>query len=239
MPRMFRVKLVSTLIAMAALLAMPAGALAKELKLSVLSSSADQVSGGDALVRVDAPVDLLNKLQVLRNGQDVTGSFERQGDALVGLVSGFSLGQNELSVRHNRKSNAPVADRLTIVNYPTEGPIFSGPHQVPFVCKTIQAGLGEPLVDNQAGQGFRVLNPDGTTTAGWSLDCSANTRVDYLYRTTGGQFAAAPRRRLAAGQHGRRRRCRTAAPSTTSSAASAARSTASSTPSPCSRRSSE
>jgi hypothetical protein len=69
--------------------------------------------------------------------------------------------------------------------------MFSGPQQRPFVCKTIQAGLGEPLVDNQAGQGFRVLNPDGTT-AGHSLNCSAQTRVDYQYRTTGGQFRPLP-----------------------------------------------
>src|SRR5262245_1032780 len=191
MHRTFRVELVSTLIALAALLAMPGLALAKPLHLSVLSSSPDQVSGGDALVRVDGDVNLFDKLQVLRNGDDVTGSFEREGDALVGLVSGFPLGENELSVRHNRKSSAPLSDQLTIVNYPTEGPIFSGPHQVPFVCKTLQAGLGEPIVDNQAGQGFRVLNSDGTT-AGWSLDCSAHTTVDYLYRTTGRAFAALP-----------------------------------------------
>ncbi len=78
-------------------------------------------------------------------------------------------------------------DRVTLENHPQTGPIFSGPHQVPFVCKTIQAGLGEPLVDNQAGLGFRVHNPDGTT-AGHSLNCSAQTRVDYLYRTTSGSL---------------------------------------------------
>ena len=36
------------------------------------------------------------------------------------------------------------------------GPIFSGPQQQPFVCKTqTQAGLGFPQVDNQAGVGMR------------------------------------------------------------------------------------
>ena len=35
------------------------------------------------------------------------------------------------------------------------------------------------------GDGFRVLAPDGST-AGWSRNCSANTTVDWLYRSTAG-----------------------------------------------------
>ena len=65
------------------------------------------------------------------------------------------------------------------------------------MCKTNQSqpplgdSLGEPLVDNQAGDGFRVLDPDGTT-AGWSRDCSARTVVDCLYRTTANAWKALP-----------------------------------------------
>ena len=172
MPRKFRVKLVAFVFAVAAIALSPGAALAKSIDLQVLSSRPDQVSGGDALVQVSAPSGLLDKLTVERNGEDVTAAFKLQGDGLVGLVDGFDLGNNELTVHRNRKSSSPPADRLQIVDYPTEGPIFSGPHQYPFVCKTIQAGLGEPIVDNQNGLGFRVLNPDGST-AGWSLDCSA------------------------------------------------------------------
>lgn len=177
--------------AVAAATAWPAVAAAHDIDVSVLSSRPDQVSGGDALVRVDAPPGLLDKLRVERNGEDVTGAFEPRDGGLVGLVDGFRVGGNELDVFHNGRSSAPAAARLRITNHPTEGPMFSGPHQVPFVCKTIQAGLGEPIVDNQDGEGFRVLNPDGST-AGWSLDCSARTTVDYLYRSTGGQFKALP-----------------------------------------------
>src|SRR5918992_433802 len=134
-------------------LAAPAAA-SDDIDVSVLSSRADQVSGGDAL---------------------------------VGLVAGLEEGGNRIAVLRGRRT---VAQRR-LVNHPIEGPIFSGPQQVPFVCKTIQAGLGEPLVDNQAGEGFRVLGPGGVT-AGWSRNCSAQTRVDYQYRTTGGQFRALP-----------------------------------------------
>ena len=124
---------------------------------------------------------------MLRNGENVTGALDRRDGSLVGVVDGFELGRNELAATLNSRT----LDRLTLVNYPTTGPIFSGPHQVPFVCKTIQVGLGEPVVDNQDGDGFRVLNPDGST-AGWSRNCSAETRVDYLYRSADGQFKPLP-----------------------------------------------
>ena len=120
---------------------------------------------------------------------DVTNAFSEQDGALVGLVDRLRTGKNEITV--TRGTSSTVLARQKLTNYPITGPIFSGPHQEFFVCNTIQAGLGEPLVDNQNGDGFRVQNPDGST-AGWSLDCSANTRVDYQYRTTGGSFAAMP-----------------------------------------------
>ena len=182
--------LLAALIAVAAMAAAPA-AHASSISLSVLSSRADQVSGGDALIRVDAPPGLLNKLGVKRNGTDVTGAFHREGNHLVGLVNGLQVGTNELTVTQNRTSSAPPKARLKLTNFPNEGPMFSGPHQEFFVCNTIQAGLGEPLVDNQQGKGFRVQNPDGST-AGHSLNCSANTQVDYQYRTTGGSFQPLP-----------------------------------------------
>jgi Tannase-like family of unknown function (DUF6351) len=186
LPRTLRVQLVSLILAVAAIAVTPGAAPATKVELSVLSSQPNQVSGGDALVRVDAPPDLLGTLSVQRNGKEVTDAFSRQGDALVGLVDGLVLGKNELAV-FGGSNPRPLAQRK-LFNYPTTGPIFSGPHQEFFVCNTT---LGEPIVDNQAGEGFRVLNSDGST-AGWSLDCSARTRVDYLYRTTGGSFQPLP-----------------------------------------------
>jgi Tannase-like family of unknown function (DUF6351) len=182
-------KLFAVLLAAATMGVAAQAAHATTVKLNVLSSKPAQVSGGDALVRVSAPADLLGQLRVKRNGTDVTAAFSPKDGGLVGLVDGFNLGKNELTVV--RSGSTKVLARLKIRNYPITGPIFSGPHQRFFVCQTIQAGLGEPLVDNQNGEGFRVLNPDGST-AGWSLDCSANTRVDYLYRTTGGSFQPLP-----------------------------------------------
>jgi hypothetical protein len=171
-----------------ALLAIPTTAYGHGTDIDVLSSRADQVSGGDALVRVEAPKGLLKHLRVERNGTDITSAFARHDRALEGLVEGLRLGANELTVTHKRHRVA----RERLVNHPITGPIFSGPQQRPFVCKTIQAGLGEPLVDNQDGDGFRVLAPGGGT-AGWSRNCSANTTVDWLYRRqSGGNLVPLP-----------------------------------------------
>jgi uncharacterized tannase-like protein DUF6351 len=172
----------ATALIAAAVLAAPAAASDDDTEVSVLSSRADQVSGGDALVRVDGPRRELDELRVLLDSEDVTDAFERDGGALVGLVEGLELGRNRITVRDGRRT---VAQR-TLTNHPIEGPIFSGPQQAPFVCKTqTVAGLGEPLVDNQAGKGFRVLGPGGVT-AGWSRNCSIGTVVDWLYRSTAG-----------------------------------------------------
>jgi hypothetical protein len=55
--------------------------------------------------------------------------------------------------------------------------------------RTEADGLGQPLVDNQDGQGMRVYRLDaaGARTAdlaGWSRDCAATTVVDMPYRST-------------------------------------------------------
>ena len=164
-----------------------APAAAHDVDVDVVSSRADQVSGGDALIRIEAR--RRHDLRVFRNGAEVTDAFELRDGALVGLVDGLRLGRNRITVYDRWRRVA----KQHLENHPIEGPIFSGPHQRPFVCKTNQAnvGLGEPLVDNQEGDGFRVLAPDGST-AGWSRNCSVATRVDWLYRRDVGPQVLVP-----------------------------------------------
>ena len=75
------------------LMAIPTTAYGHGVDIDVLSSRADQVSGGDALVRVEAPKGLMKRLRVERNGTDVTSAFARRDGALVGLVDGLRLGR--------------------------------------------------------------------------------------------------------------------------------------------------
>ena len=137
-------------------LAAPPALCAPKLSLRVLSGRLDMVTGGSALVEAAAAG---GKLKVTLNRREITGAF-RPGlapGALVGRVEGLKLGKNILEVRAaGRKA------RLELINHPITGPVFSGPHQTPFLCQTETAGLGAPL----------------------DADCTAKTQVAYFYRST-------------------------------------------------------
>ncbi|NUT43579.1 MAG: hypothetical protein HOV86_26670 [Thermoactinospora sp.] len=160
--------LVSTL-----LFGLPTASHGGSVGLEVLSSAPDQVTGGDALISVERGP----RLKVTRNGEDVTALFADSGTV---LVDGLRLGENTITATNGRARAS-----LRLVNHPIGGPVFSGPQQYPFVCKTERSGLGPPVVDNQDGQGYRV-------EGGWSRDCFAPRVTDRLYRSTGGQFKPMP-----------------------------------------------
>jgi hypothetical protein len=168
-----------------------------QVRIDVLSSLPQQVTGEDALVRirVGPQVDAPDDIRVLRNGIDISAMFawDAGTSALTALVTGLVVGDNELRVdqRHG------AGDRLMLRDYPISGPIFAGPKQYPFLCRTEGQGLGQPLVDNQNQQGMRVYALDSagkktSTIIGWSKDCAAPTVVDYLYRSTSGGFKPLP-----------------------------------------------
>jgi len=84
-----------------------------------------------------------------------------------------------------------VADSYFWIGDPgPSGPIFSGPHQYPFICYSYENDLGQPLVDNQDGAGNAVFQEDngvlltGAEPVGYSKNCSIATRVDYFYYNT-------------------------------------------------------
>jgi hypothetical protein len=139
-------------------------ALAEELKITTLSSRPEMVSGGDTLVKIEAPDSIvLEKIRVSRNGSDVTGVFNRgSGHFLVGLVGGLKEGGNKIEA----KAGAAKAS-LAVNDYSIKGPIFSGPHDDPYVCETVKSGLGEPL----------------------DTDCTIETRVQYYYMSTSGKIS--------------------------------------------------
>lgn len=129
------------------------------LTVRTLSSRPDMVSGGNALVEITAAgAPTLQGLTVTVNGQDLTAVFhpDTTRRSLVGLVENLRLGANTIEARRGSRSA-----KLGIVNHPIEGPIVSGEHLKPFLCNTVQSGLGEPLDAN----------------------CSAKTKVAYFYRS--------------------------------------------------------
>jgi hypothetical protein len=148
-----------------------------QIRITSLSTRADTVTGDDVLVRVELAAHLSPDAVVVRlNGRDVTSSFRVVDHGLTGLVTGLRLGRNTLTAYTRSRSRA--GDRITLRDFPKEGPVFSGPHEQPFVCETESFTL--PVIGGDLGPAL-------------DANCSIATRVDYFYRTTGGTFAAGPR----------------------------------------------
>ena len=121
------------LMAMPTALAAPAVSASTPVVISVLSTRADLVSGGEALVAITLPSGATNSVvRVTLNGQIVTSAFTvRSGPVLEGLVTNLALGPNVLAARLPSGSGA----QITITNHPNGGPVFSGPQLQPWTCE--------------------------------------------------------------------------------------------------------
>ncbi|MEX2582423.1 MAG: DUF6351 family protein, partial [Gemmatimonadota bacterium] len=144
------------------------------IRIETLSSRNDMVSGGDVLVRIelDPALDPAS-VAIESNGGDITAAFDEadEANALLGLVTGLALGENELTVRAGGERAT-----LTLTNHPRSGPVFAGPSEQPFYCTThlFQTVGGETL-------GPQLTDP-----------CSVEPRVDYVYRTDAGTIEPLP-----------------------------------------------
>ena len=152
------------------------------LALSVESSAPEWVSGGDALLKLTSPPGL--EPTVLVNGQPVAATVMQDPNdnrTQYLLVSGLATGSNTITVQETTRSGNPVPPlqgSIQVTNYPRTGPMFSGPHETPYICQTAA---------------FRLYPNGPFLGAATDANCSAATRVDYVYRpTTGTAFVALP-----------------------------------------------
>ena len=168
--------------------------------VAVVSSAPDRVTGGDARLHIEVPQTVpLHQVRILVNGDDQRDHFSAIPGTrtLTGVVDGLVMGENTVAVAPNgnrwqRGQGRPDIVTLVLTNPPISGPVFSGPHQYPFVCTVQKHGLGQAIVDNDS-EGFPVYATDGDGNPtgeiiGYSRDCSAETQVRYVYRSTGGGF---------------------------------------------------
>lgn len=161
----------------------------KSVQLRLLSSSPKYVSGGDARIEVTAAPGLHNKIQLFLNGRPVYVPLKSKGHQLEGVISGLVNGRNVLEVY---AKGHWMRDAVEITNYPITGPMISGPQQHPFICTTTQNGVNrQPIVESATPPGTRVFDAAGNIV-GYSRDCSIETFITYLYRTTGNAWAALP-----------------------------------------------
>ncbi|MBQ0833495.1 DUF6351 family protein [Marinobacter sp.] len=163
-----------------------------ELDLTSLSSAPDQVSGNSVLIGLEGePATIAEErdnLEYWLNGTRVTPVVREGRNGPEILVSGLFEGENRLELHH--VEYGPLSD-LTLNVYPITGPIFSGPQQYPFVCTVTTELDKQPLVDTTGDTGFPVMNNSGSQI-GLSKDCSIDSYVAFVYRTTGGEWAALP-----------------------------------------------
>ena len=139
-------------------------------QIVTLSARNDMISGGDVLVRIDLAQSVpWAGVTITANGRDVTRAFRPVGGALLGLVQSLAFGDNTLVVDEPQHGTASV----TLTNYPRSGPIFSGPHEQPFICMT---------------EAFRLPVTGDTLGRALDADCSSMTRSDYVYWSTTGLF---------------------------------------------------
>ena len=158
--------------------------------VEVVSSAADQVTGGDARLHIDVPRTVpLHQVRVLVNGHEQRDHFSAVPGTrmLTGVIDGLNDDDNDVVVMANgRGRGRPQPVSVSLTNYPITGPVFSGPHQHPFICSVQRHGLGQPLVDSQ-DYGFKVFDVDGNVV-GYSKNCSVETKVDYIYKSTDGSW---------------------------------------------------
>ncbi|MEO6988238.1 MAG: DUF6351 family protein [Aquihabitans sp.] len=124
------------------------------IRIEVLSSQPDRISGPEARIRVvPASNGSLQDLKVTLDDHDVTGQFVASDGGLEGVVGGLVEGTNTLIASGGGES---VTQRLR--SWPLTGPMISGP-QIPLLaCSTEEHGLG-----------------------GGDKQCSAATRVTWSY----------------------------------------------------------
>jgi Tannase-like family of unknown function (DUF6351) len=185
--RLAGIMIVAVLVAASA----PSAQGAAPVKLGVLSSRADLVSGGDALVRVKLADRADRERLVVRLGKrDVSRKFRVRPN-----------GQIEALLRRIPNRRVPLTAsipgagaRLLITGHPNGGPVFAGPQVEPWVCQkgAVDAKCNQPatyeLLAN-SGSGFEPYDPQSsddvpetTTTEGEKVPFIVRVETGYQDR---------------------------------------------------------
>ena len=149
-------------------------------EIKVLSTRADMVTDGDALVEIAIPAGVdASGLSVSVDGRDISGAFTTRDGRTLGLVNGLKVGSNVVTAR----TNGTRAATLTITNASRGGPIFSGNGPATFFCATptpVGATGAQP-----------ATNASGLSTAATDTRCNIATETRLWYKTTAASCNAA------------------------------------------------
>src|SRR5437868_9887489 len=146
------------------------------LSIDVVSSRADMVSGGAALIAIKGATapPTVTWDPTSAGARDITVWFAPDPNnpgQWIGLISGFAEGKNKDIIQANVGRESAT---LTVVGHPLNRPTFSGPLQWPFICELDALGL-KPTLNS-------LQDPQRDT------DCLAPTTYSYFYKTKGGDW---------------------------------------------------
>jgi hypothetical protein len=173
-------------------LTLAATAAAAAPTISVLSTRADLVSGGQALVAVTVPRGVrAARMREWLNGRAVTRQFQVRPDGRYeALLTGLKLGANTLSAVPPSGRGA----RITITNHPLTGPVFAGPQPTPWTCEpgAVDAGCTKPtaysyLYEPKGSTALQPYDPQhppsdvGTTTTDTGVTVPFIVREEIAY----------------------------------------------------------
>lgn len=155
-----------------------------DVTITTVPTPPQYVSGGETLLRIDAvPGVDLAAISITVDGREAVAvsapappdRMGRTQHALLVLLDGLVVGDNEVVV----SVDGALAASLTVTNYPTAGPIFSGEHLEPYFClEDLPPTRGE-------ARSFAIGNGEFLDGGGHGANCSLETRVDFVYRPTG------------------------------------------------------
>jgi hypothetical protein len=150
------------------------------MEIRSLSGEPSLLSGGNALIElVLADPALHDGLQVFLNGEDASGEFALRSDGrIVGLVSNMQAGENLLEAR---AAGGDSGARLSLVNHPSSGPIFSGPQLQPWACAQPERSP-VTLSDPQSGRSGATLSRESGLDQVTDSNCEAPPQISYYYQ---------------------------------------------------------
>lgn len=133
------------------------------IRIEVLSSQPDRVTGSDARIRVTpARGASVDDLTVTFGSTDITDQLHSDGTSLEGIVDGLIEGTNTVTASDD---TSELVQRLR--SWPTTGPMITGEHAPLLACSTEEHGLG-PATDDH---------------------CSAPAQLRWSYITDAGELA--------------------------------------------------
>jgi len=119
--------------------------------IHVLSTRADLVSGGQALVSVTVGGAAPHSALVSLNGTSISGRFAlRPNGQYEGLVTGLRVGSNQLEA-----FVAGSGAKITLTNHRIGGPVFAGPQIQPWTC---EAGATDAQCDLPTAYSYQYKN---------------------------------------------------------------------------------